>query len=91
MGIKIIAPAHQKREGGLVDLLIVDKLKGKINQTVDNVFYLQATENNDRVLQIKPTAGVLVKLTTKPSLYENIKTELQNPTWEDIVEVLGNA
>ena len=91
LGIKIISPAHQKREGGLTDLLITDKIKGKVNQTVDNVFYLKATENNERVLLIKPTLGYLIKLTTKPELFENIQVEIQNPTWEKIIEVVGNA
>lgn len=88
LGISIIATCHQKQNEE-IDLLLTDALKSKINMTVDNVFYLENVDNDNRVLTLKPSASIKAKLTTKPEKYNDIVSEIQNPTWSKILEVIN--
>lgn len=88
LGISIIATCHQKQNEE-IDLLLTDALKSKVNMTVDNVFYLEAVDNGNRILTLKPSARIKGKLTVKPDKYNDIPDELQNPTWKDIIEVIN--
>lgn len=88
MGISIIATCHQKQNEE-IDLLLTDALKSKINMTVDNVFYLENSDDDNRVLTLKPTARIKAKLTVKPEKYNDIPAEITNPTWKDIIEVIN--
>ena len=92
LGISIIATCHKKSSGdtGLkTDLSLTDKLKDKINMTIDNAFYLKKTSEKDRTLILKaPEDMFATKLTTKPELYNNVVSEISNPTWKDIVEAI---
>ena len=87
LGINIIATSHQKSEGGF-GLLLPDKLKFKINMTVDNIFYLKANEEGNRVLQLKTNSLIASKLTTSPNKYHNIQSEIINPTWKIIEDTI---
>ncbi len=87
LGINIIATSHQKSEGGF-DLLLPDKLKFKINMTVDNIFYLKANEEGNRVLQLKTNSLIASKLTTSPNKYNNIQSEIINPTWKIVEDTI---
>ena len=88
LGISIIATCHQKQNEE-IDLLLTDALKSKVNMTVDNVFYLEAVDNDNRILTLKPSAKIKAKLTVKPEKYNDIPNEIQNPTWKDIIEVIN--
>lgn len=88
LGISIIATCHQKQNEE-IDLLLTDALKSKINMTVDNVFYLENIDNDNRVLTLKPNASIKAKLTTKPEKYNDMPLEIQNPTWKQILEVIN--
>lgn len=90
MGISIIATCHQKQNEE-IDLLLTDALKSKINMTVDNVFYLENADNDNRILTLKPNSNIKAKLTVKSEIYNDIPAELQNPTWKQILEVTKNA
>lgn len=89
LGISIIATCHQKQVENKDDLLLADALKARVNMTVDNIFCLMVTDDDNRVLTLKPNSMVTAKLTTKPEKYNNVPSELQNPTWKDIVEVIN--
>lgn len=93
LGINIIMTAHQKNESLKTDLLIKDALKSKINMNVDNVFYLKKTDQINRVLLLKaPDDMLITKLTTKKEVYNDVPSEIINPTWQDVInEVKKNA
>lgn len=89
LGISIIATSHEKDKDFSTDLLLTDALKSKINMSVDNVFYLKVANLNERVLLLKNNDGIKTKLTVKPEKFNDIQPDIENPTWKDIVEVIG--
>lgn len=93
MGISIIATCHSKAEGKTgtkIDLSLTDKLKDKVNMTIDNVFYLKKATEKDRTLILKSSEDMFAtKLTTKPDLYNEVTNEITNPTWKMIIEAIG--
>jgi len=93
MGISVIATCHKKSGGdnGLkTDISLTDKLKDKVNMTIDNVFYLKKVDEQNRTLILKaPEDMFATKLTTKPELYNNVASEINNPKWADVVKAIG--
>ena len=56
---------------------------------IDGAFYLKATEDDSRVLLLKPTVGTFIKPPTVPKeVFEKIPKELENPSWKDIQQIL---
>lgn len=88
LGISIIATCHQKHNEE-IDLLLTDALKSKINMTVDNVFYLKTADDDNRVLTLKPNSNIVGKLTTKKEIYNDVVSEIINPTWKDALEAIS--
>ena len=96
LGISIIATCHKKSSGDTgmkTDISLTDKLKDKVNMTIDNIFYLKKIDDKNRILILKaPEDMFATKLTTKPELYNDVVSEIQNPTWKTIVEAIkGNG
>lgn len=71
---------------GTIDTAIVEKLMIKINQIVDNKFYLNVTDDDNRVLCLKPNNKIKGKLSVQKDIYNKVPNEILNPTWKDIVE-----
>ena len=71
---------------GVIDTAIVEKLMIKINQIVDNKFYLNITDDDNRVLILKPNNKIKNKLSVKKEDYNSVPSELLNPEWKDIEE-----
>lgn len=90
LGISIIATAHKKTSDTMkTDLMLIDKLKNKINMNVDNVFYLKKVDDKNRTLILKaPEDLFTTKLTAKKEKYNNITNEISNPTWKTVVEAI---
>lgn len=90
LGISIIGTSHKKQIENKEDLLLADALKARINMTVDNIFYLAVTDDNNRILTLKPNLMITAKLTVKKEKYNEIVSEIQNPTWKDIIKEIYN-
>ena len=92
MGISIIATCHSKASGDTgikIDLSLTDKLKDKVNMTIDNIFYLKKSSEKDRTLILKASEDMFAtKLTTKPELYNEVTNEITNPTWKMVMEAI---
>lgn len=89
LGATVLITAQENSENGDTDLLIVPKFKGHINPVIDGAFYLKATEDDSRVLLLKPTVGTFIKPPTVPKeVFEKIPKELENPSWKDIQQIL---
>lgn len=88
LGISIIGTSHKKQIENKEDLLLTDALKARINMTVDNIFYLAVTDDNNRILTLKPNLMITAKLTVKKEKYNEIVSEIQNPTWKDIIDII---
>ena len=94
MGISVIATCHSKSSGdnGMkIDLSLADKLKDKVNMTIDNVFYLKKVDDTKRTLILKASEDLYAtKLTAKLEKYNDIPSSLDNPKWKDVIEVISN-
>ena len=89
-GTTVIMTAQENNKENETDLLIVPNFKGHINPVVDGCFYLKATENDNRVLTLKPTLGTFIKPPTiAKEKFNSIPEQLENPTWADIMAILG--
>lgn len=89
-GTTVIMTAQENNKESETDLLIVPNFKGHINPVIDGCFYLKATEDNNRVLLLKPTLGTFIKPpTVAKEKFNAIPDQLENPTWKDIIEVIG--
>lgn len=92
LGISIIATFHQKTENLKTDLLIKDALKTKLNMNVDNVFYMKKTDDKNRVLILKaPDDMLITKLTTKKEVYNDVASEIINPTWKTVIDTINGV
>ena len=88
-GTSVIIPAQENNKDYETDLLIVSNFKGHINPVVDGVFYLKATESDNRILYLKPTTGIFIKPpTVAKEKFNEIPDKLENPTWTDIMEAI---
>ena len=92
LGISIIATCHSKAIGDnsmKIDLSLTDKLKDKVNMTIDNVFYLKKVDDTKRTLILKASEDLYAtKLTAKMDVYNNIPSSIDNPKWIDVVETI---
>ena len=92
MGISIIATCHAKASGEMgnkIDISLTEKLRDKVNMTIDNIFYLKKVDDIKRTLILKASEDTYAtKLTTKPELYNNIPSSIDNPTWKDIIQAI---
>lgn len=92
LGISIIATCHSKSGGDTgikIDLSLTDKLKDKVNMTIDNVFYLKKVDDTKRTLILKASEDLYAtKLTAKIDVYNDIPSSIDNPNWKNVMEVI---
>lgn len=91
-GCNIIATSHVVNDEIIekVTVSLNAKLRNKINNITDNIFYYEELENETRVLKLKSDNKVKCKLTTKTQeQHKNAEKEFVNPTWKDILEVIN--
>lgn len=92
MGISIIATCHSKATGEMqnkIDISLTEKLRDKVNMTIDNIFYLKKVDDVKRTLILKSSEDLYAtKLTTKPEKYNDIPSSINNPKWVDVVEAI---
>lgn len=90
-GCNIILTSHSINDPVLqkVTVALNEKLRNKINNITDNVFYYELRETEERILRLKNSESVLCKLTTNGiNLYNDIPSEITNPKWIDIHNLL---
>jgi len=63
-GISIICTSHVRSDSktNKLSISLTDKLRNGINSQCDNIFYLIASENDNRILQLKPDDNTETKL-----------------------------
>ena len=91
-GCNVICTSHTLNDAvlGKVTIALNEKLRNKINDQTDNVFYYEVLADETRVLKLKSTENIQCKLTVKGiEKYNNTVKELINPTWKDIHDNLG--